>query len=578
MPDKRRKDDVQDSHTLRQRAEASLRKTPQDVTSMSGQDVQRLVHELQVYQIELEMQNEELRRSQQELEASRDQYYDLYDFAPIGYLLLDVNGVILEANLTAARLLSVDRAHMLRKRLAHFILPADQDILYLHGQQVLREQTTQTCEPRMQRQDNTTFFARLESIVWPEREGKQRQWRMALIDISATKHAEEALQHAEAQMQQQREALHQREKLSAMGVLLANVAHELNNPLTVVMIEAELLAEETAQEPQAARAMQIRQAAQRCEHLVHNFLKLARQHPLERRSVQLNTLVQDTLALLMPAMRTDDIQVHLHLATDLPTLWADDHQLQQVVMNLVTNAHQALRTTSAPRMLTLTTQADPTQTRVTLEVADTGPGIPSEIRARIFEPFFTTKTQEQGGTGLGLSLCRGIVEGHRGTLAVQSQSGHGTTFLVSLPVTVGSVAELPETAALPPAQPQQAGRAILIVDDEVIIAKTLASLLRRTGYTVDTAANGWLALAKLQEQTFDLILCDLRMPELDGPALYRELERHYPHLRRRIVFITGDTLSPESSSFLERTKATRLTKPFGATSVRQAVEQALQAL
>jgi two-component system NtrC family sensor kinase len=112
----------------------------------------------------------------------------------------------------------------------------------------------------------------------------------------------------------------------------------------------------------------------------------------------------------------------------------------------------------------------------------------------------------------------------------------------------------------------------------VVIAKTLAALLRRPGYTVDTAANGWLALAKLQEQTFDLILCDLSMPALDGPALSRELERHCPHLLRRIVFITGDTLSPESSSFLEQTKAMRLTKPCGTTSVRQAVEQALQAL
>src|SRR5207244_4429393 len=163
----------------------------------------------------------------------------------------------------------------------------------------------------------------------------------------------------------------------------------------------------------------------RCERLVRQFLTLARQHTPERSAVALNPLVTETVDLLKPSFQVDNIAVHLHLTDDLPLLWADPHQLQQVVVNLLTNAQQALRDVAAPRQLTITTQGDAAHSRVTLAVADTGPAIPPALQPRIFEPFFTTKPPGVG-TGLGLSLCRGIIEAHGGTLRVTRWSGQGT--------------------------------------------------------------------------------------------------------------------------------------------------------
>jgi two-component system NtrC family sensor kinase len=166
---------------------------------------------------------------------------------------------------------------------------------------------------------------------------------------------------------------------------------------------------------QAEQVTAITQAAERCMRIVRNFLTLARQHPPERHPVALNSVVQGAMELLAYGLQVDTVTVDWRLAPDLPGLWADPHQLHQVVVNLVTNAHQALREVPPPRHLTLTTRADPAQSRMLLEVADTGPGIPPAIQAQIFEPFFTTKPPGVG-TGLGLPLCRGILEAHGGSL------------------------------------------------------------------------------------------------------------------------------------------------------------------
>jgi CheY-like chemotaxis protein len=206
-------------------------------------------------------------------------------------------------------------------------------------------------------------------------------------------------------------------------------------------------------------------------------------------------------------------------------------------------------------------------------VADTGPGIRPELQGRIFEPFFTTKAPD-AGTGLGLPICKGIIEGHGGTISVESQVGVGTVFSLKLPagavhmsVPASPVAEVPTPVE---------GKAILIIDDEPGIVSALAYLLRRDGYHVDTAGNGRLALEKLRGRAYDLILCDLRMPELDGPGLYRALEEYLPHLLRRMIFLTGDTLSSEAREFLEEAGVSRLNKPFRAAEVRRAVQRALQ--
>lgn len=381
----------------------------------------------------------------------------------------------------------------------------------------------------------------------------------------------EMLQHKQAreQLERQQEVLAHREKLAAMGSMLASVAHELNNPLAVVMMQAELLREEAGHGPLATHAAELTQAAGRCVEIVHNFLSLARQHPPKRTHVDLNTVVEAAMKLLAYPLRVDTVTVEYRLADNLPVLWADPHQLQQVVVNLVTNAHQALRETAASRLLTLSTRIDQAQQSVILEVADTGPGIPQAVQARIFEPFFTTKPPGVG-TGLGLSFCLGIVEGHGGTMHVDSHLGRGTVFRVELPL-------VPVPGDMPAPEPimlhREQGKMILIIDDEAGFTRTLTHLLQHDGHTVETAANGRLALEKCQGQDYQLILCDLRMPVLDGPGFYRALQHRHPHLCPRVVFLTGDTLSPEAQVFLEHAGVPRLTKPFTAAMLRQVIQQ-----
>jgi CheY-like chemotaxis protein len=207
-------------------------------------------------------------------------------------------------------------------------------------------------------------------------------------------------------------------------------------------------------------------------------------------------------------------------------------------------------------------------------VADTGPGIPAAIQARIFEPFFTTKPLGIG-TGLGLPLCQGIIEGHEGTIHLQSQPGHGTVFRIELPVkavaAVGPQAPLGEA----PSAGREPTATILVVDDEPGVVRALAYLLRRRGHEVDTATNGRLAFEKVQTRAYDLILYDLRMPECDGPAFYHELQHRYPQLCQRIIFLTGDTLGPEAQAFLEKVSTPRLTKPCRAAQVQRVVQQML---
>jgi signal transduction histidine kinase len=374
------------------------------------------------------------------------------------------------------------------------------------------------------------------------------------------------------ELHQTQAQLLQTEKIAAMGQLLAGVAHELNNPLSVILGYAALLRAEAESETVADRSGKIAQAADRCARIVRNFLALARQHPPECQETDLNQVVREAVELLEYSLRVDAVEVVLELASLLPPIWADPNGLHQILVNLATNAHHAMRGAPAPRRLTIATRRDPSGRHVHLDVVDTGPGIPPEIRARIFEPFFTTKPRGQG-TGLGLSLCRGLVESHGGTLDVDSERGQGARFRVTLPLS-------PMLAAPPSAAGAAAiarGKAILVVDDDPEVADVLTELLKVDGHAVEAVGNGTVALERLQERLYDAILCDVRMPGLDGPALYRELGRRRPDLCRRLIFITGDELNQETIRFLEETGAHNLAKPFDQAGIRRVIARTLGA-
>jgi len=360
-------------------------------------------------------------------------------------------------------------------------------------------------------------------------------------------------------------ALRQSEKLAAMSSLVAGLAHELNNPLSVILAHSTLMAQGRGNAEE--RATKIVKAAERCARLVRNFLALARQHPPERQRVLLGQIVRETVELVSYPLRVDGVDVTLDL-DDVPPLWADPHQLQQVLLNLLTNAHHAVRVVAAPRAITVTMRADMSN-RVHLRIADNGPGIPPAVRDRIFEPFFTTKPIGQG-TGLGLSLCQGIVESHGGTLSLEDPPGGGAAFAISIPVTPPAA-----TTAVSTVAGQGNGVRVLVIDDEPDVAEVLVDMLSVDGHKADIAPDGRVALERLAHGGYDLVMSDLRMPEFDGSALYRRLQQDGDPILSRFIFVTGDTLGPEAQAFLEQTGVPTLAKPFVFGEVRKIIQQVL---
>jgi signal transduction histidine kinase/CheY-like chemotaxis protein len=386
----------------------------------------------------------------------------------------------------------------------------------------------------------------------------------SIVDLTERKRAEEELVRS-------REALHQAEKLTALGSLLAGVSHELNNPLTIVTAQASLLEELAIGTPMAARAEKVRRAAVRCSKIVQTFLAMARQKEPERSTVQAADVLRAALDLTEYSLRTAGIDVSLDIAPDLPPLHADPDQLHQVFVNLIVNAQQALQETAGERRLRLRLASADEGRSVQVEIEDNGPGVPAEIRRRVFEPFFTTKP-EGVGTGVGLSFSLGLVEAHGGRLELLDAPGGGACFRVTLDTAAAAPAEAPREATPVPIPSGKKGAA-LIVDDEPDVAEVLEILAARAGYRVDVAANGREAIARLSAADYDVILSDLRMPELDGPALYAWLEREKPHLTHRIAFVTGDTLGDAASRFLKTSNRPVLEKPFSGRNVRTLLER-----
>jgi PAS domain S-box-containing protein len=427
-----------------------------------------VLYELLVYQTELELQNEELRRHQEALQIARDQYAALYDFAPVGYLTLDAQGSILEANLTAATLLGVTRNTLPGTRLSRFVARHAQDVWYLHQRQVLPGKGLYTCDLEMQRPDGTTWVAHLESCASSDIADSPHPWHTTLSDITARKRAEDALQAAhdaleqrvlertaelsaanarlaqEITERQQLEALIvQTQKMEALGTLAGGMAHSFNNLLFAILGFSELLRAEVAPESRAAEYVhEVYTAGLRAKELVRHILTFSRREVGVRSPVELGLLIQETLRLLRAVLpATIELRVQLNALGGL--VLANATQLQQVLINVASNAADAMRASGGVLEIVLDhaevapsvaahhpTLRPGSYLRVTIR--DTGPGMAPEVLERIFEPFFTTKPVGEG-TGMGLAIAHGVVSSHGGAMVVESCLGQGTTLTIYLP-------------------------------------------------------------------------------------------------------------------------------------------------
>jgi two-component system NtrC family sensor kinase len=461
---------------------------------------------------------------------------------------------------------------------------------------------------RLRRADGAAIWIELTAHAEPA-DGGMLRLDALVRDVSDRKRLED----------QSRDLYHQllqAEKMAALGTTISGVAHELNNPLATILTWAERLAERDL-DPQSRRGLEtILHEAERAARIVRNLLTFARKRHTTRTMVDVNQVVRETLALRSYEQRVTNITVIDALAAGTPQIFADPHQIQQVLLNLVINAEQAMLAANGRGTLVVRTWQDFERESIVLEVNDDGPGVSDEVKLKIFDPFFTTKEVGKG-TGLGLTVAYAIVQEHGGRMWLESAPGAGASYYLELPVSgklktggppppgqaagadsgagrpsapdaqadraAGAAApgraQKPAGRGLPAEMPPGAGvpgsafgqsaptarldsAAILIVEDETALASAMVEAFTDAGYLVDRAGDGEEALACLEDGRYDLIISDLKMPRMDGIQLFTALRDLHPEMLSRIVFVTGDVIGSDAERFLGESRCRWLAKPF----------------
>jgi PAS domain S-box-containing protein len=364
-------------------------------------------------------------------------------------------------------------------------------------------------------------------------------------------------------------------RLASVGEMAAGVAHEINNPLTAVTGYAQLLVdrEDVPLEIRSDLAA-INDGARRVAGIVQRLLAFSRQTRPERKLVDINELIESTLILRAYHLRVNNIEIVTQLAPDLLETVADPGQIQQVLLNLIVNAETEMKMAHGKGKLTITTKKSHNTIKICIK--DDGPGIKPEVMDRIFDPFFTTREIGQG-TGLGLSLCYGIVTEHKGKIYAESQPGKGATFVIELPVVTEVVQPEPTKPDVKKSKKAAKVR-ILVVDDEQVVRDVVKRVLTGEGHKVEAVDNAADALKKIEGRRYNLILVDIKMPGMNGVELYRRIQRVNKDLARRVVFITGDVMGADTEKFLAETKVAHISKPFDAEQLKRSVISALTEL
>ncbi len=518
---------------MRRRAEARLRDQQQGgVTGnpASEADTQRLLHELEVHQIELEMQNEELSEARDKMEAMLQKYTDLYDFAPVGYLTLDPVGEILESNLAAASLLGLARSALVHRRFGLFVSDLSAFGAFLAN--VFASKVRQRCEVTLKIEGRSPLAVELEGIVFESGQA----CRLTLTDVTERKRAEA-----------DRLILN---KLESTGILAGGIAHDFNNLLTVVLLNLELA--QMLNLPNAELAQyheDAKKSALKTKSLTAQLLTFAEGGTPIRRPMLLSGLIQESVRL---ALSGSKVRCEFSLAGDLWPAEVDEAQMGQVIRGIALNAREAM-----PQGGVLSVRAENVVLKasehllldagnyVRVSLADQGIGIPKDVLSKIYDPYFSTKQRgDRKGMGLGLTICHSIIQKHEGAITVESEVGVGTTFDIYLPAARKLSGEV---NAPPPARVPQHGR-VLVMDDEAGVREVVGRTLSRMGHEVTLAQDGRVAIheyksAKLLGRRFDVVILDLTIREgMDGRTTLLELLKLDP--RVKAIAMSGYALDP----------------------------------
>jgi signal transduction histidine kinase/CheY-like chemotaxis protein len=391
----------------------------------------------------------------------------------------------------------------------------------------------------------------------------ERTYAVTAVPISSTDRSTLVLLFDDqTERRRLQDQLIQSEKMSAIGQLIAGIAHDLNNPLASVVGFADFLGEVPNVPPALREPLTvIQEEAERASNIVKNLLSFARKQEHQRRPTALRPLLDATFVLLRNQLMAHRVEAVVEVEEDLPMPDIDPNQIQQVFVNLINNAAQAIASTGRPGRVLV--RARRWLDGVAIEVVDDGPGMPEALAAQAFEPFFTTKPEGEG-TGLGLSISQGIVREHGGRIMLSTEEGRGSTFTVQLPLAIRAPAPTPAMGTRAPTKRLR----VLVVDDEPHILHYMHATLDAWGHVPVVARNGREALELADREAFDLVISDLRMPDVGGREFYEELVRRHPALAARLVFSTGDTVRGDTLAFLESLDRPYLHKPFSLAELR----------
>jgi two-component system cell cycle sensor histidine kinase/response regulator CckA len=544
------------------------------IAPLTFEEAARLVHELQVHQMELEVQNEELIRARNALERAVATYSELYDFAPVSYLTLGRNGQICALNLTAARMLGEPRAALLARRFGTFVAVEDLPTFDAFVASAFDGRVEGSCEIGLVLAPNVEKPKLVVQLTFSAAK-EEGQMRLVAIDVTERRSAEDQVRAWR--------------RMEAVGSLAGGVAHDFNNLIMIILGHAAFALENVDPDGPVHRDLvELSAAAERAAALTRQLLAFGGRRVVQPELVDVSSQVRDTASML-GRFFGGRIDLVLDLAESLRPVEVDPVQLGQVVMNLAINASDAMPEGGT---LTLSTALVETRKRerrasdapghpgpfVLLSVRDTGTGMTPETMDRIFEPFFTTKTGEGDGggrgAGFGLSTVYGIVKQCGGDVSVESSPDRGTTFEVYLPLST--------TRALgdrgPPAAPARAsgGESILVVDDERALRSVTRRILESAGYVVSVAASGEEALRILDEHPggFHLVLSDLVMPGMSGTVLAARVREAYPAIR--IVHMSGH-VDEEIDAHGGPRRAPCVGKPFTAVEIKEKIRAVLDA-
>ena len=431
--------------------------------------------------------------------------------------------------------------------------------------QLTRDGRVQGYLLRLRRADDSSMWIEITAKAEPEGPGRLRV-EAVMRDVSSRKKLQDQARDLYHQ-------LSQAEKMAALGQTISGVAHELNNPLATILACAERLAGRRLDDSTRRDVDAIHNAADRAARIVRSLQTFARKRHTTRTRVDLNQVVQDTIAIRAFEQRAGNIAIIQALAAGLPPVFVDPHQIQQVLLNLMVNAEQAMIDAHGRGTLVLRSWQDADRDAVILEVADDGPGVPKDMETRIFDPFFTTKMVGKG-TGLGLTVAYAIAQEHGGRLVMGPRQDRGASFWLELPIGTTPIRAPEAQPESLPAVPK--GTRALVVEDENALGEAVAAALGDEGFVVDRAGDGEAALALVGQRRYDVILCDLKMPKVDGIAFFRELSATMPALAARVVFMTGDVAGTEAGRFLEESGCRWIPKPFRLRDLVRAAREALE--